>query len=166
MLLNLYFENWKFDISQNFNKVTWRFLYTRTEIKSLSKIVKFSNTNLYVILEDKTDYHENKNWYDVVIKRIPIRNLESSYHSSHQHKEDRSGSQHSTNHQHTLIDDVWKRDIVVDSNSCFVVTKQIHDVSHCRWSPTSSLGVKLSESFRTMSVSIRSSTVFYPISSL
>lgn len=138
-----------------------------TVIKIRNKTSKnLTNTNLYIILEDKAHYHENKNWYDVVIKWIPIRNLESSYHSSHQHKKDRTRSQHSTDHQHTLVYDVWKRDIVVDSNSWFVVTKQIHDVSHCRRCPTSSLGVKLPESFRTMSISIRCSTVFYPIASL
>jgi hypothetical protein len=65
-----------------------------------------------------------------------------------------------------LIQDVEKRNIVVDFNGPFVVHEQIHDVGHGGGNPTSSLVVKLIETFWAVRVSIAGCGVLNPVSTL
>jgi hypothetical protein len=115
---------------------------------------------------DKADNHEEKNGDQVVDETTPVVNAESSHEGTHQHEENSSWTENSTTHQHALVEDVRKRNVVVDLNSALVVAQKIHDVSHSRGNPSATLVVKLIESFGTMSVGITGSRVFDSVASL
>jgi len=62
---------------------------TRTQTRSKEKY-------LYVRFARETDDHEEQDGNDVVVETGPVVDFESSYEGTHQHEEDRAGSQNRT----------------------------------------------------------------------
>ena len=115
---------------------------------------------------DKTDKHEEEDRDQVVDETAPVVDTEGGHEGTHQHEENGSRAEDSTTHQHTLVKDVRKGDVVIDFNGPFVVAKQIHNVGHGGRHPATSLIVKLVESFRAVSVSVTGGRVFDTVSAL
>merc|ERR1719259_467147 len=110
--------------------------------------------------------HEEHDGNDVVFERSPVSDIEGSHKSSHQHKEDRAGTQDSSSHQHGLVADVGQRDVVVDLDGALVVLQQVHDVGHGGRHPPPALVEELSERLRARRIGVRGSTVLHAVASL
>lgn len=57
---------------------------------------KLKNEYLHVRFARKTDNHEEQDGDNIVIEASPIVNLEGRHEGTHQHEEDRAGSQNRT----------------------------------------------------------------------
>lgn len=159
--------------------------------KRTTCVKKWKNGYLHIWFARETDDHKEQDGDNVVIETGPIVNLEGRHESSHQHEEDRAGSQDCTTwisnilnilynikwknfptllhlniqwaltHQQDLIRDVRQRDIVVDLDCAFRVHQQIHDIRDRGGYPATPLVVELVESFRCVSISVARSWVFH-----
>jgi hypothetical protein len=65
-----------------------------------------------------------------------------------------------------LVQNIEKRNVVVDSDSPFVVHQQVHDVGHGGRDPPSSLVVEFVEAFRAVRVGVAGRRVLNPVPSL